>query len=89
MTVPRAAAGDPMQPIEARQNGSPMSSPEGRELQSQGSILEGNGLVTAQEQSNESNDGREQGWHVCISVHVSVLRSDGIFANDKSPIFVP
>jgi hypothetical protein len=30
-------------------------------LQPQGGILEGNGSVTTQEQSNESNDGQEQG----------------------------
>jgi hypothetical protein len=51
---------DPKQPIEARQDGSSMFSLECRELQSQGSILEGHGLVTAQQQSNESNEGQEQ-----------------------------
>ena len=60
-----------------------MFSPEGRELQSQGSILEGNGLVTAQEQSNESKEGQEQGWHICMLLHISVLPSDGVMANDN------
>jgi hypothetical protein len=52
-------------------------------LQSQGNILEGHGLVTAQEQSNESNEGQQQGWHLCMLLHSSVLLSDGIMANDS------
>ena len=75
---------DPKQPIERRQNGSPTFSLEGRELQPQGSILEGNGLVTAQQQSKESNKKQEQGWHICMLLHVSALRSDGIMASHRS-----
>ena len=37
---------------------------EGRELQPQGSIFNCDGLVTAKEESNESKDKREKGWHV-------------------------
>jgi hypothetical protein len=56
---------------------------EGRELHWQGDILEGNGLVTAQDQSNESNEGQQQGWHLCMLLHTSALPADGIMANDN------
>jgi hypothetical protein len=52
---PQAAKDDPKQPIQARQNGTFTLSLEGRKLESQGSILAGNGLVTTQKQPNESN----------------------------------
>ena len=56
---PQASEGDPNQPIQARQDGTPTFSLKGRKLQSQGSILEGHGWVTAQEQSNETNEGQQ------------------------------
>jgi len=37
---------------------------EGRELQPQGGIFDGDGLVTAQQESDESKDRQEKGWHV-------------------------
>jgi hypothetical protein len=47
---PQAVECDPKRSIKSRQNGPPTFSPECRQLQSQGSILEGNRLMTAQEQ---------------------------------------
>jgi hypothetical protein len=58
---PETAERDPKQSIEARENGSRSFSLESRELQSQGSVLENNGLVTAQQQSNEPNERQKQG----------------------------
>src|SRR6516162_10189436 len=48
-TGPPAAESDPKHSIEGRQNGSLTFSLQGRELQSQGSIFDGDGLLTAQQ----------------------------------------
>ena len=74
---------DPKQPIEGRQNTWPASFIEGGELQPRSSILEGNGLRTDQQQSNESNEGQEKSRHVCMLLHISVFGSVGIMANHK------
>ena len=46
------------------QKGSLTFSLKGRELQPQGGIFDGDGLVTAQQESDESKDRQEKGWHV-------------------------
>jgi hypothetical protein len=71
---PEAAERNPKQPIQARQSWALTFSLEGLELHSQSDILEGNGLVTAQDQSNESNERQQQGWHLCMLLHTSVYQ---------------
>jgi hypothetical protein len=53
-----AAEGNPEHPIESRQNGAPTFSLERRELESQGSVFESHGLVTAHQESDESEHRR-------------------------------
>jgi hypothetical protein len=77
---------DPKHSIEGRQNGSLTFSLEGGELQPQGSIFDGDGLVTAQQESDESKDRQEKGWHVLRlfgpnPFQVNLLRADAIMAN--------
>lgn len=43
-----------------------MLSLEGRELESESGILDSNGLVTARQEPNESEDRQEKSWHVPI-----------------------
>ena len=43
-----------------------MLSLEGRELESESSILDSNGLVTARQEPNESEDRQEKSWHLPI-----------------------
>jgi hypothetical protein len=87
---PQAAESDPKHSIEGRQNGSLTFSLEGRELQPQGSIFDGDGLVTAQQESDESKDRQEKGWHVLRlfvrnPFQVKLLRAGAIMANDRFP----
>jgi len=90
---PQAAESDPKYSIEAPQNGSLTASLEGRELQPQGSILDCDGLVTAQQESDESKDKQEKGWHVLRlfgsnPFRVNLLRADAIMANDSVSLAV-
>jgi len=85
---PIAAESDPKHSIEGRQNGSLTFSLEGRELQPQGRIFDCDGLVTAQQESDESKNKQEKGWHVLRlfvpnSFQVNLLRTDAIMANDS------
>lgn len=43
-----------------------MLSLEGRQLESEGGILDSNGLVTARQEPNESEDRQEKSWHAPI-----------------------
>ena len=88
---PPAAQSDPKHSIEGRQNGSLTFSLQSRELESQGSIFDGDGLLTAQQESDESKDRQEKGWHVLRlfvpkSFQVNLLRADAIMANDTAVI---
>src|SRR5262249_7822602 len=52
------------------------------------SIFDGDGLVSAQQESGESKDRQEKGWHVLQSFvpnpfQVNLLRADAIMANDS------
>jgi hypothetical protein len=63
---------------------------QGRELESQGSIFDGDGLLTAQQETDESKDRQQKGWHmlrlfVPKSFQVNLLRADAIMANDSGP----
>src|SRR5262252_1565768 len=85
---PQAAQSDPKHSIEGRQNGSLTCSLKGRELQPQGSIFDGDGLMTALQEPDESKDRQEKGWHVLRlfvpnSFQVNLLRADAIMANDR------
>jgi hypothetical protein len=65
-----------------------MLSLEGRELQSQGSIFDCDGLVTARQESDESKNRQEKGCHVIRlfvlnPFQVNLLRVDALMANDK------
>jgi hypothetical protein len=72
---PQAAESDPKYSIEGRQNGSLTFSLEGGELQPQGSIFDCDGLVTAQQESDESKDKQEKGWHVTPIVRPQFIPS--------------
>jgi transposase-like protein len=37
-----------------------------KQLHAQGSIFDGDGLVTAQQESDESKDRQEKGWHAAF-----------------------
>jgi hypothetical protein len=57
-------------------------------LQLQGGIFDGEGLVTAQQGSDESKDRQEKGWHVLRlfvrnRFHVNLLRAGAIMTNDR------
>ena len=62
--APNAGQTDPEQPIEEGQHRSFPLSPEGCELQPERSVFDGNGLVAAQQEANESNHRQKKGWHV-------------------------
>jgi hypothetical protein len=69
-------------------NGSLTFSPKSRELQPQGGIFDGDGLVTAQQEPDESKDRQEKGWHMLRlfgpnPFQVNLLREDAIMANDR------
>jgi hypothetical protein len=51
---PPAADGDPKHPVKGRQNGALLLSLKRRYLHSQRRVLDGNGLMAAEEQSEES-----------------------------------
>jgi hypothetical protein len=58
-------------------------------LQPQGGIFDGDGLVTAPEESDESKDRQEKGWHVLRwfvrnRFQAKLLRAGAIMANDRS-----
>ena len=89
--APNVGQTDPEQPIEGGQHRSFPLSPEGCELQPERSVFDGNGLVAAQQEANESNHRQKKGWHVSrlfafIRLEVNLLRADGVMAND-SPNF--
>jgi hypothetical protein len=57
-------------------------------LQPQGGIFDGDGVVTAQQESDESKDRQEKGWHVLRlfvrnPFQVNLLRAGAIMANDR------
>src|SRR5438128_10438921 len=62
--APNARQTDPEQPIETGQHRSFPLSPEGSELQAESSVFDSNGLVSAQQETNESNHRQKKGWHV-------------------------
>ena len=62
-------------------------------MQAQGSIFDGDGLVTAQQKSDESKDRQEKGWHVLRlfgpnPFQVNLLRADAIMANDTIQVLL-
>jgi hypothetical protein len=86
--TPHPRQTDPKQPIEPGQHWSFPLSPKGGELQPECSVLDGNGLVTAQQESNESNHRQKEGWHVpslfvLILFPVNSLLADGIMAMNR------
>jgi len=62
--APNSRQTNPEQAIESGQNRPLPLSPEGHELQPQGGILDRNGLVAAEQESNESNQAQQKRWHV-------------------------
>jgi hypothetical protein len=85
---------DREQPIEPGQHWSFPLSPKGGELQPECSVLDGNGLVTAQQESNESNHRQKEGWHVpslfvVVLFPVKSLLADGIMAMNNPKIGPP
>jgi len=88
MFPPNPRQPDPEQSIERGQYGSFPLSPKGGELQSECGVLYRDGLVTAQQEPNESKDRQEKGWHmlrlfVPNPLQVNLLREDAIMANDS------
>jgi len=87
--APNARQTDPEQPIETAQHRSFPLSPEGSELQAESSVFDSNGLVSAQQETNESNHRQKKGWHVSrlfafIRFEVNLLWPDGVMAKDRS-----
>jgi hypothetical protein len=85
---PQAAQSGPKHSIEGRQNGSLPFSLQGGELQLQSGVFDGDGLVTAQQGSDESKDRQDKGWHVLRffvrnPFHANLLRAGAIMANDR------
>src|SRR3989442_6063016 len=83
--APNARQTDPEQPIETGQHRSFPLSPEGSELQAESSVFDSNGLVSAQQETNESNHRQKKGWHVSrlfafIRFEVNLLWPDGVMA---------
>lgn len=88
--APNAGQTDPEQPIEGSQHRSFPLVPESCELQPERSVFDGNGLVAAQQESNESNERQKKGWHVSrffafIRLEVNLLRADGVMSKDRLP----
>src|SRR5439155_13558538 len=86
--APNARQTDPEQPIETGQHRSFPLSPEGSELQVESSVFDSNGLVSAQQETNESNHRQKKGWHVSrlfafIRFEVNLLWPDGVMAKDR------
>jgi len=87
--APNARQTHPEQPIKRGQHRSFPLSPEGCELQAESSILDSNGLVSAQQETNESNHRQKKCWHVSrlfafICFEVNLLWPDGVMARDRS-----
>src|SRR5215472_6855465 len=61
---PPAAQSDPKHSIEGCQNGSLTFSLEGHELQPQRGIFDGDGLVTAEEESDKPDNGEKEFGHL-------------------------
>jgi len=66
--APNPRQTDSEQPSERGQYWSFPLSPKGSELQQECSVLDCNGLVTAQQKSNESNHRQKEDWHVAFIV---------------------
>jgi hypothetical protein len=86
---PQGAESDPKHSIKVRQYRPLTFALICRELKPQSGILEGNGLMTAKEESDESKDGQDNCWHVasivnCIAFAVNLLRPDTLMANNRS-----
>jgi hypothetical protein len=83
--APNSGQANPEQSIEDCQERSASLSLERGELHPESGILEGNGLVAAQQESNESNEAQQKGWHlrrllVSIAFKVKLLWADAIMA---------
>src|SRR5215471_16356900 len=68
LVAPNPRQTDPEQPIERGQYRSFPLSRKGSELQPECSVLDCNGLVTAQQKSNESKHRQKEDWHVAFIV---------------------
>ena len=89
--APNPRQTDPEEPIEECQHRSFPLSPKGGELEPERSVLDRDGLVTAQQESNESYYRQKKGWQVSrlfafIRFEVNLLRADGIMAKDRGKI---
>ena len=77
----------PNQPIEGCQKRPPSLSLESGELHPEGGILDRNGLVAAQQESNESDEAQQKAWHVCrffaSIAFIKWLWADLLMAKDR------
>jgi hypothetical protein len=92
-TRPQGTEGDPKHSIKVGQYRPLTLALICRELKPQSGILEGNHLMTAQEESDESKDGQDNCWHVasivnCIAFAVNLLREDTLMANNNILFFL-
>jgi hypothetical protein len=60
---PQPGESDPEQSVEGSQNGSLPFSLEGRELQAESRVLHCDGRMTVEEESPETKQEQDQGWH--------------------------
>src|SRR5262245_36644186 len=86
--VPYSRQTNPEQSVEGRPKGPPSLPLKRGELHPKGGILEGNGVVTAQQEADESNKAQQEARHLCrlfasIALKVKRLRADGIMANHR------
>jgi hypothetical protein len=65
---PQVAEGNPNHPVKGGQNRALLLSLKCRDLHSERCVLDGNGLMAAEEQSEESKHQHQEGWHVSDSV---------------------
>src|SRR5262245_42255583 len=88
--VPYSRQTNPEQSVEGRQKRPPSLPLERGELHPKRGILEGNGVVTAQQEADESNKAQQEARHLrrlfaSIASKVKWLRADGIMATHRAP----
>jgi hypothetical protein len=72
---PQVAESDPKYPVQGRQQRALPFSLKRRDLHSQRCVLDGNRLMSAEEQADESKHEQQKHWHVSDSFHPSRCQS--------------
>src|SRR5262249_37313257 len=87
--LPQQRESDPEQPVEGSQNGSSPFSLKGRELKAESRVLHRDGRMTAEEESRETKQEQDEGWHEPRFLDSIVMKVKPLPANrTRSPCFI-